>query len=106
MFSRPQVRVRRVRQFERPGVLFFGASPDHATLTSYTIKIYTIGTTSPVMASRNIGVPTPDISNQIREDISSLISGLTAGPYTVTILATSAGGGTETTGVNFQAPLP
>lgn len=102
----PAVRRRYVRCFDRPGILTFTPSADHATVTDYTIRIYAIGTTSPVVSSRNIGKPTPDGSNNtISHDIAALIAPLAAGTYTVTVLTTSPGGSAETTGVNFAAPL-
>lgn len=105
MIRRVVVRRRYVHCFDGPGVLTFTASTDHADVTSYTIRVYTMGTTSPVMAYRDIGKPTPDTNSQICNNISSLVAPLTSGNYTVTVLATSTGGATETTGLNFAVPL-
>ena len=99
------VRRRYVAAFDGPGVLKFDASTSHASVTSYTARVYAMDTTSPLVTSREIGRPTPDYNNQIVHDLSGILSPLTAGNYTVTVLTTSTGGATESTGVSFVVPL-
>jgi hypothetical protein len=105
VFVSPVVRRRYVAYFDGLGILTFRASADHASVTSYAIRLYTMGTTSPLLASRDIGKPTPDTNNDIIHDINGLLSPLANGNYTVTVLATSPGGSAETTGTNFSMPL-
>ncbi len=100
------VRRRYVAYFDGPGILSFTASPSHALVTSYTIRVYAYGTTSPVVTSRDIGRPTPDTNNRILHDVRSLLSPLTAGNYTATILTTTTGGTAESSsGAEFSVPL-
>jgi hypothetical protein len=105
MFHRTAIRRRYVAYFDGLGILTFAASPDHASVTAYTIRIYAHGTTSPVLASRDIGKPTPDTNNDIIHDINTLLSPLSVGNYTVTILTTSPGGSAESAGDTFSLPL-
>lgn len=105
VLGRVAVRRRYIAYFDGLGVLTFIASPDHASLTDYTVRVYALGTTSPVVTSRSLGVPTPDSNNEIRHDLTSMLNPLTAGNYTVTVLATSPTGSAETSGVNFSLPL-
>lgn len=100
------VRRRYVLYFDGPGVLKFAASPDHATVTNYGIRLYAFGTTSPLVTARDIGVPAPDQSNDIVHDCRTMFTALPAGNYTAQILTTTPLGSVETTaGASFSLPL-
>jgi hypothetical protein len=99
------VRRRYVTAFDGPGVLKFTASTDHASVTSYTARVYAYGTTSPVVVSRDMGVPGRDYNDQIVHDLSAILSPLTAGVYTVTVLATMPTTSAESTGTTVAVPL-
>ncbi len=87
------------------GQVAFNASPDHNAVTSYTARVRVSGN-STVVATQALGKPTPDGNNVIVVDMSSTFSGLSAGNYTVSILATSAGGSTDSTeSAAFALPL-
>lgn len=103
--SRIVSRRRYVLYFDGLGLLTFTASPDHASVTSYAIRVYAFGTSSPVLVERNIGVPTPDHNNDIKHDCTTMFTGLAAGNYTVTVNTTTPTGSAESAGVNFQLPL-
>lgn len=99
------VRRRYVHYYDGLGVLTFTASASHSVVTDYTIRLYALNTTSPVLRERNIGKPTPDESNQIRHDINSMLTGLSNGNYYPGILVTSTGGSVESAGTAFSLPL-
>jgi hypothetical protein len=98
------VRRRYVTAFDGPGVLKVTASTSHSSVQSYTAKIYTYGTTS-LVASRNIGVPSVDYNGQIVHDLSGLLSSLSTGVYSVSVLATFSSGTQESTGTPVAVPL-
>lgn len=100
------VRRRYVLYFDGSGVLKFTASPDHATVTNYAIRLYAYGTTSPLVTARDIGVPTPDQNNDIVHDCRTMFTALSPGNYTAQILTTTPLGSAETTaGASFSIPL-
>lgn len=105
VIGRVVVRRRYVAYFDGLGILTFRASADHASVTSYGIHVYALNTTSPVLSTRDIGKPTPDTNNDIKHDITAMLSPLSNGNYTVIVSATSPGGIAETTGTNFSLPL-
>jgi hypothetical protein len=105
MGTRVVVRRRYVAYFDGLGILTFTASGDHATVTDYTVRIYGLGTTSPVVSERNIGKPSPDTNNEIKHDINTMLSVLANGNYYPSILVTSPGGSVESTGQSFSLPL-
>src|SRR5688572_2762565 len=105
VFGRVAVRRRYVHYFDGLGILTFTPSTNHASVTSYTIRLYALGTTSPVVGERNIGTPSPDESNQIRHDINTMLSGLANGNYYPSILASFSSGSVESTGQSFSLPL-
>lgn len=87
------------------GQVAFNASPDQATVTSYTARVRVSGS-STVTATQSLGVPTPDGNNVIVVDLSATFAGLAAGNYTVSILTTTAGGSTDSTeSTAFALPL-
>lgn len=85
------------------GVLTFTASADHADVTSYTVNIYELG--GPLAASMGIGKPEPNDDGDISVDLTGLLTPLPDGNYTVTVVATSPGGDTESDGADFSLPL-
>ena len=95
-----------VRGTSFDGILIFTASVDHASLTSYELRVYEYGVEPPnEVASEDIGKPTPDGNNNIRWDCEPLFSPLPIGYYTLKIAAISGGGETESQGVDFSIPL-
>jgi regulation of enolase protein 1 (concanavalin A-like superfamily) len=74
----------------------FAASTDHESLvSSYLLEVFTAGadpnTATPV-ASSDLGKPTPDASQEIAVDRSSVINALAAGNYIATVSAMGEGG--------------
>jgi len=88
------------------GDLTFTPSVDHATVSSYAARLYADGTSTPVLASVNIGKPTPNGSNVIRVDLLSFLNSQTPGNYLVKVVALSSGGSTESVnGDSFTVPV-
>lgn len=78
------------------GQVAFNASPDHVDVTSYTARVRVSGSVT-ITATQALGKPTPDGNNVIVVDLSATFTGLAAGNYTVSILATSDGGSADST---------
>lgn len=89
---------------DHSGVLTFTKSADHATVTDYAVRVYAQGG-STVLASRNLGKPVPYSDGSIWVDITSLLTPLGSGNYTVTVVTTSPGGSAESSGDDFSLPL-
>jgi hypothetical protein len=97
--------VSRILDLAGVGEVAFNASPDHASITNYTARIRVYGN-STVVATQSLGVPTPDGNNVIIVDLTTTLAAQTAGNYTVSILATSAGGSTDSAeSAAFSVPL-
>ena len=87
------------------GEVAFNASPDQAVITNYTARVRVSGS-STVVATQDLGVPTPDGNGVIIVNMAATFAGLATGNYTVSILATSAGGSTDSTeSAPFALPL-
>ncbi len=87
------------------GDVRFAASPDHATLTSYEVRVRPEGSGT-VAGSENVGKPTPDAYGDITVNMSTLFGTLSAGNYTVSVAAVSAGGTTDSdVSAVFALPL-
>lgn len=87
------------------GEVAFNASPDQASVTTYTARVRVSGNAT-VVATQSLGVPTPDGNNVIIVDLTATFAGLAAGNYTVSILTTSAGGSTDSAeSAPFALPL-
>lgn len=86
------------------GIVTFTASTDHATVTSYEVRVRSL-LTNEIVASENIGKPTPDGSNEIQADMSTLFGTLDAGNYTVSVVAIDATGESESV-VSHAFSLP
>jgi regulation of enolase protein 1 (concanavalin A-like superfamily) len=87
-----------------PKRAIFVPSPDHATVTRYTLDIFTAGAntaTSVPVGTQDLGKPA--IANgECNVDISATISGLPGGNYFATVVAVSPGGtSTRTTSPTF-----
>lgn len=94
------------RTWNDTGDLAFNASPDHATVTSYTARLRVYGNAT-VVASELLGKPTPDGNNVIVVPLAGFLANRAAGTYTISILATDAGGSTDSEEGNpFTLPLP
>lgn len=77
-----------------PGLAVFGASPDHTTVTRYSLDIFTQGAnpaTATPMATQNLGKP-PVANGECSADIAATISGLPSGSYFATVVAIGPGG--------------
>lgn len=98
--------VSRILDQASSGEVAFNASPDHASITNYTARVRVSGV-STVVATQSLGVPTPDGNGVIIVDLTATFAGLSAGNYTVSILATSSGGSTDSAeSTPFALPLP
>jgi hypothetical protein len=82
----------------------FTASADHETVTRYVMDVYLstgiIGVTLPLTTS-DLGKPTPDSSNEIIVDQTSLLSGLLPGLYKITVSAVGPGGSSRSSPYSF-----
>lgn len=89
------------------GEISFEASADHATIDSYLIRVYAVGTTSPVVDEIDIGKPAPDGDNVITYDLSAFLDALAPGDYVVVVCAVDNGApGLESDPSNtFTIPL-
>jgi predicted phage tail protein len=83
-----------------PRSLVFTASTDHATLvTSYTMDVFASGanpSTAVPVRTQNLGKPAP-VNGDITVDIASLVQGLPAGSYFLTVTAVGSAGSTRST---------
>lgn len=87
------------------GQVAFVAQSDHASNTNYTARVRVFGS-STVVATQNLGVPTPDGNSVIIVDLSATFAGLPAGNYTVSIFITAPGGTTDSAeSTAFSLPL-
>jgi hypothetical protein len=89
---------------DKSGVLTFTKSVDHASVQSYEIRIYALNG-STVLANKNFGKPIPHSNGDILVDLTSILTPLPSGNYTVKVLTTSAGGSSESSGDDFSLPL-
>lgn len=82
------------------------ASPDHASVTSYTARLRTVADPGTIVDTLSLGVPTPDGSGVMIVNLASLFSGKTAGDYTVSVLTTTATGSADSALSNaFTLPI-
>ena len=100
--------VARAQSVVNPTTLQFTASPDHNTVTNgtpvvsgYTLSFYDVGSTT-ALASYNLGKPTPDASNVITINLTSVVttwppSGVT---YEARVVAVGPGGSAPSTPSN------
>lgn len=87
------------------GVVKFTKSADHATVTNYIVRIYEYQTSN-IVASKSFGKPTPYANGDILVDVNDLLATLTSpANYSVTIVAQSALGSTESAVDDFSLPL-
>ena len=94
------------RTWNDTGDTAFNASPDHATVTSYTARLRVYGD-STVIASEPLGKPTPDGNGVIVVPLAGFLAYRAAGSYTISILATDAGGSADSgESPPFTLPLP
>lgn len=94
------------KTWDGSGDTAFEASPDHAIVTGYAARLRVYGN-STVVATEQLGKPTPDGNNVIVVPLEGFFAGRAAGDYTVSILTTSAGGSTDSAESSpFTIPLP
>jgi hypothetical protein len=87
-----------------PTGVAFTASVDHASVTSYELRIYVSGAnpaTAVAIATSDLGKPTPDANGDITVDRAAFFSNLGVGNYVAAVAATGAGGTSVSTGVTF-----
>lgn len=82
----------------------FVASPDHANVINYQALLRLSGN-SAVVATQDLGVPTPNAQNEIVVSLVPLYAGAAPGTYTVSILTVTTGGSTDS-GVSNAFTLP
>lgn len=74
-------------------------------MLSYDVNVYTYHTTS-LVATRNIGKPTPDTNNDIIHDCRTMLTPLASTNYTMKVAANFSSGVNESTaGDDFSLPL-
>jgi hypothetical protein len=82
----------------------FTASADHATVTRYVMDVYLstaiIGVTLPLTSS-DLGKPTPNSSNEVIVDRTSLLNSLLPGTYRITVSAVGTGGSSRSSPYTF-----
>jgi hypothetical protein len=82
-----------------PRQLIFTASTNHSTsVDSYRMDFFPVGSTSAIR-TQNLGKPNP-VNGDIAVDIATLVQGLPAGNYFVTVTAIGPGGNAQ------SAPSP
>lgn len=87
------------------GELSFRMSPDHPTVTSYEARVRSQGS-STILATQNLGKPTPDEDGICYVNIAALLNAQAAGNYEVTVAAISPSGTTDSSVSNaFTVPL-
>jgi len=87
-----------------PTRVAFTASVDHASVTSYELRIYASGAnpaTAIAIAASDLGKPTPDANGDITVDRAAFFSNLGVGDYVAAVAAIGAGGASVSTGVTF-----
>lgn len=88
------------------GDVSFTASPDHASVTNYQIRVRLAGAFSTILTAVDIGKPTPNASNVIVWNIATELTALGAGDYEVTVATTTPGGTTDSGETSaFSVPL-
>ena len=71
-------------------------SPSSGTVTYYEARVYAEGTTTPVLATKYLGVPEADaVTGLIKVSILTMMNALPAGNYDVIVAAIGPGGTTE-----------
>lgn len=80
----------------KTGLLTFTVSPDHATVTNYTLRLRA-QTSTAVLTSLGVGKPTPNASSICTLDLQGWLSTLSSGNYSVSVAASDAGGTTDST---------
>jgi len=86
------------------GDLAFTPSTD--PVLYYEARVYAEGTTSPLLATKYLGVPSPDpVTGQIKVNLATMLNALSPGNYLVAVAAVGAGGTSEGFSNVFVVPL-
>lgn len=86
------------------GDVSFTASPGHASVLSYEVRVR--DASDVLVATRNIGKPTPQAGNILVVNMAALLNGLAAGNYTVSVAAIGPGGTDDSSETSqFVVPL-
>jgi hypothetical protein len=82
-------------------------TPSAGAVLSYEARVYAAGTSTPVVATKYLGVPNADpVTGLIKVNCRTMLDALPAGSYTVKIAATGAGGTDESdTTTAYDVPL-
>jgi hypothetical protein len=79
----------------------FEPSPDHATVQTYVLEIYSAGTVPQLLATHSLGKPAV-VSGECKVDISSLLAPLPPGSYVAVVRAVNEFGSGSTPPAAFQ----
>ena len=82
-------------------------TPSTGTVTYYEARVYSEGTSAPVLTTKYLGVPNAaPATNLITVNIATTLNALTAGSYDVKVAAIGPGGTSESAQSNvFDVPL-
>lgn len=101
VLARPVKRPRAAAQ----GDVAWNPDPDHATLTSYEVRLYPQGGGS-LVASKNVGKPVI-VGGDCLVNLATWFGTQPAGNYELKVASIAPGGTTESTVSNaFSLPLP
>lgn len=97
--------LRRVAVSSPLGDLTFTPSVD--PVLYYEARVYASGTSTPVLATKYLGVPSADpVTNLIKVNVRTMLDARPSGPYDVRVAAIGAGGTSESASSNaFDVPL-
>lgn len=73
----------------------FTASADHASITSYELRVYSAVPGGAPVATQDLGKPTPDGDNKIVVDIGATLAALAVGDYVLVVAAIGDSGTAE-----------
>jgi hypothetical protein len=79
----------------------FEPSPDHATVDTYVLEIYSAGTVTQLLATKSLGKPAV-VSGECKVDVTTVLAQLPAGSYVAVVKAVNAFGSGSTPPAVFQ----
>jgi hypothetical protein len=74
--------------------LWFFAPSDHAAILNYAARVRLSGN-SAIVATQQLGKPTPDANGMIVADLGNTLAQLSPGLYTVSVVITRANGNAD-----------
>jgi hypothetical protein len=84
-----------------PRYAVFEPSPDHATVQTYVLEIYTAGPVQQLLTTFSLGIPAV-VSGECKVDISTVLAQLPPGSYVAVVKAVNEFGSGSTPSVAFQ----